>query len=363
MTVVTSEITADAATVVTLEVTGATVTSGPVLTRAEVLPARGMLVLQLVARLAGHGAVPLLATPPLAQALADLRAGANASFSLGAAVLLPFANRIRGARSDDGTTIRTRVDGHSVTLPANWGGRKSGAERYAMHGLALDRAVSRVRRTTSDTEDRVSAVLDAGDFGGHWLSSAVVSYDYSLRGDAFTLRVAVRNDGDDVLPMGIGWHPYFAFPSGARAQARLRIPARARVLVNDYDEVLPTGEIVPVTATPYDFTPRGGRALGQLYLDDCFVELERDASGAVVSEIVDPAAALGLRIVASSPRVRAIQVYAPPGEAYVALEPQFNLADPFGDEWPRGTDTGMVMLAPGEATEYEVRVEPFTPQL
>jgi galactose mutarotase-like enzyme len=334
----------------------------PALVRAEILPARGMLLLQLTAHLPERGDVPLLATPPRDEALATLHgADANASFSLGGAVLVPFANRIRGTLSGDGASIRAIVGTRTVTLPANWGGRAAGAARYAMHGLALDLPATHVERSTSAGEDRVTASIDAGDFGGHWPSRTRLIYDYALRSDAFILRVIASNTGDEVLPMGIGWHPYFALPSGDRAQARLHIPARARTLVNDYDEVLPTGEIAPVRGTPYDFTMRDGRALGDLYLDDCFVDLERDASDSVTSEIVDPEARLALRITAPSRDVRAIQVYAPPERAYVALEPQYNYADPFGAEWARDVNTGMVMLAPGEATTYEVRVEPFTP--
>ena len=160
--------------------------------------------------------------------------------------------------------------------------------------------------------------------------------------------------------MGIGWHPYFNFPSGRREQARLRIPARSRLPVNDYDEVLPTGEIVPVEGTIYDFSKPGGRALGDLYLDDCFVDLERSEEG-VVAEIVDPEASYGLRIVGTSPAIQAIQVYAPPDRSFVALEPQLNWADPFGSVWGAKADTGMVILQPGEEVVYGVRLELFSP--
>jgi galactose mutarotase-like enzyme len=181
-----------------------------------------------------------------------------------------------------------------------------------------------------------------------------------LRADSFTLRVTARNVGGEVLPMGIGWHPYFNVPSGRRQQARLHLPARSRTLVNDYDEVLPTGEVVPVAGTPYDFSAPGGRAAGDLYLDDCFVDLETSA-GEVAAEVTDPAASYGLRVVAASPPVRAIQVYAPPDKAFIVVEPQFNRADPFGPEWGEGAETGMALLEPGESVVYSARLELFTP--
>jgi galactose mutarotase-like enzyme len=56
--------------------------------------------------------------------------------------------------------------------------------------------------------------------------------------------------------------------------------------------------------------------------------------------------------------VRAVQVFAPPDKPFVAIEPQFNLANPYGGEWA-GRDTGMALLPPGGKAIYDVRVEPF----
>ena len=141
-------------------------------------------------------------------------------------------------------------------------------------------------------------------------------------------------------------------------QARLHLPAHRRVLVNE--DGLPTGQIVPVAGTLFDFTAPGGRPLGALPLDDCFVDLERTAHGEIVAELIDPAASYGLRIVAASPAIKAIQVYGPPDAPFLAVEPQLNWADPFGEQW--GTwgaeaDTGMALLDPGDSVAYSVRVE------
>jgi aldose 1-epimerase len=331
---------------------------------AEILPGRGMMLLQLRAHLPGFGDRDLLAAPPLAEALAQLDGetgsfAGNASFSFGGAFLIPYANRIRGEVSEDGLTIAAEILGRTVRLPANWGGRRPGAKRYAMHGLVLASRMDEIHRSTSGEEDRVVGTLHAGDFGGHWLSVTDLTFENVLRSDSFTVTITAKNAGAEILPMGIGWHPYFILPSGRREQARLRLPARRRTLVNDYDEVLPTGEIVEVAGTPYDFSPSGlpgGRPLGELALDDCFVDLDGS-----VAEVIDPLASYGLRITAASPAIRAFQVYAPPDQAFVAVEPQFNWADPFGARWGPDVDTGMVKLAPGESAVYAVRLELFVP--
>jgi aldose 1-epimerase len=337
----------------------------PVFLSAEVLPGRGMMTFQITAHLPGRGEIDLLHAPSLDEARKDFAAAkdfpGNPSFSFGGAILLPFANRIRGTLAPDGETIAAETPAGTVHLPANWGGRKPGAERYAMHGLVLASSMDDIRRESTAEEDRVTAVLHAGDFGGHWTSETEVTFEYALRSDALRWTVTAKNAGRGRLPMGIGWHPYFALPSRHREQARLHLPARERTLVNDYDEVLPTGEVVPVAGTPYDFTAPGGKPLGSLYLDDCFVGLERTREGEVVAEVVDPEASYGLRVVGASPHIQALQVYGPPDQGFIVLEPQFNRADPFGAEWGPGVETGMVILEPGESAVYAARLELFVP--
>jgi aldose 1-epimerase len=352
------------APVVTLERPEPSDPGKPSFLSAQILPGRGMMTLQIRAHLPGHGAVDLLTAPPPERARELLDGGPDdfagrRSYSLGGAILIPYANRIRGKLSPDGKTVEADVLGHQVRLPANAGGKRPGAEQYAMHGLVLDARIDDITRETTEEQDALRGSFHAGDFAGRWVSRTDLTFENVLRADSFTLTIAAKNVGGERLPMGIGWHPYFALPSGRREQARMHVPGIRRALVNDYDEVLPTGEVVPVAGTPYDFSLPGGRPLGDLYLDDCFVDLQRSPDGNVTCEIFDPRASYGLRIVATTPLVKAVQVFAPPDRQFITLEPQFNWADPFGAEWPPDVDTGMAILEPGESAVYSVRLELF----
>lgn len=332
---------------------------GPAFVAATVLPGRGMMLLQARLRLASGKMVDAIAAPTLDVAARQLNGGADdfagsKSFSFGGAILAPYANRIRGQPVAGAREIETLIAGHRVRLPRNWGGKARGAEQYAMHGLILADQVSWRR----DAADRVTGRLDAGDFGGRWPGRTALTFDWSLSLGALILKVTVENLGTEPLPMGVGWHPYFALPSGDRRQARLRVAAASRALANNYDEVLPTGRLEPVAGGAYDFTTLEGRALGSDYLDDCFTDLQREG-GLALAEIRDPAAGVGLTIVSPSPQVRAFQIYTPPDQGFIVVEPQFNLADPFGAEW-RGRDTGMVTVLPGACVVYEARVTAFS---
>jgi galactose mutarotase-like enzyme len=337
----------------------------PQILSVEMLPGRGMNVFQVRAYLPSRGEVSLLESPSLEEGARLMDGGAedayaSQSFKMGGAILAPFANRVRGRLLADQKTLETSVRGKAVRLVANWKGKNPGAEPHAMHGLILGKAMDRVELASGAEEARVTGTVDAGDFGGHWPSRTLFTIQAALRRHSFRLDVTARNTGSEDLPVGIGWHPYFRFPSGEREQARLHIPARERALVNNYDDVFPTGKVVPATDTPYDFSASQGAPLEKLFLDDCFVNLMRSSEGQAVADVIDPKAAYALRLRALSPEISAFQAYAPVDKAFVALEPQFNWGDPFSKVWD-GANTGMKVLKPGESVTYSVQLELYVP--
>jgi aldose 1-epimerase len=298
-------------------------------------PACGLSLTQAHADLPNRGPVELLCD----------------SLSFGGAVLLPFANRIRGRLRPDGQTIDVDVLGRRVQLLANWSGTRPNAEHCAMHGMLFNRPM----RIADIGPDYVVAVLDAGDFSGHWPSRTYVQIAATLSHTCLDLSVTVQNTGNEPLPIGIGWHPYFAIPSGDREHARLHIPATHRACVTNYDDVFPTGKIVETVGTPYDFTSADGRPLGTQYFDDMFVDLEKTSAGHTRVELRDPGSSYHMRLTATSRQVTAVQLYAPSDRAFAVIEPQFNWADPFGRVWAAEVNTGMVVLRPDADVTWAVQ--------
>jgi galactose mutarotase-like enzyme len=175
------------------------------------------------------------------------------------------------------------------------------------------------------------------------------------------MTVVSRNTGNEAEPVGIGWHPRFAILSGDREQATLRLPTAERAEVRDRRKGLPSGRLLPVTGTDYDFTAHDGAPLGSLNLNDSFVNLRQGFMEAgPVAELRDPASNYGLRLTVMSPNIKAMRVYAPTGAAFVSIDPQFNYDDPFGREWANGEDTGMVALQPGQSVQWKIRLEIFS---
>jgi galactose mutarotase-like enzyme len=334
---------------------------------ATVIPGRGMAVLQITAYVPGKGEVDVFSAPSLGDAkdLLDKNDDkfGNKIFTIGGAFLVPFANRIRGQASSDGKTISIKVGGQSVNLPANWSGKTPGAEKVAMHGLMLNSKFENIEQQNTTDASTVSGIFHAGNWDGHWPSSTDVTIRIALSNDSAEFAITAKNVGKDPLPVGIGWHPYFSIPSAERKQARLHLPASRVALMNNYDDVFPTGQVWPVSMNGgrYDFTARDGKPLDDIFLDDNFQDLTRGPDGSADATVVDPASKYGIRIRAESPQIKTMQVYSPLDKDFVAIEPQFNFPDPYGSEW-KNTNTGMVLLKPGESTTWRVRLELFTPE-
>jgi galactose mutarotase-like enzyme len=340
-------------------------TTRPEFTSITVAPGRGMEILQITANFPGKGNVDVLASPDLAGAKKMLDVDdddfGDLGYRLGAAFLAPYPNRIRGKLSADGKTLTTEWEGHTLTLPANNSGHLPTAERHAMHGLILKAKTDDVSVKKIKGGEEVSGVIHAGDFGGHWLSKTQLWITIRLADNAVDVIIEAGNAGSEAEPMALGWHPYFNLPSGDRTQARVQIPGTTVAEVDNYDNVFPTGKLLPASGTKFDMNYVSGTALGTNYYDDNWNHLDWGAGKAATVRVIDPAAHYGINIDGLSPEIKTIQMFAPPNKNFVAIEHQYNFADPFGKEWWNGMDTGMVTLKPGQRTKWHVRLRLFVP--
>ncbi|HTW80004.1 MAG TPA: aldose 1-epimerase [Terracidiphilus sp.] len=337
-------------------------TTTPEFTSVTLMPGRGMELLSITANFPGKGNVDVLYTHPadVAKKMLDQQdtSFGDLGYRLGAAFLFPYPNRIIGKLSPDGKTLTTSWNGREITLPANNSGPPPNGIKHAMHGLILKAKAEGIRVTDTPGGQQVTGIIHCGNFDGHWFGKTDLVITVTLTAGAVDATVVAHNVGSQDEPVAIGWHPYFNLPSGDRTQVRIHIPGSIRALVNDYGNVFPTGQLVPATGQ-YDLQAAGGVALDKNFYDDNWSHLTWK-NGAVTVKVIDPAAHYGVAIEGLSPEIKTIQMYAPPTQQFVAIEHQYNFADPFGKEW-KGMDTGMVTLKPGESTKWHVRLRVFVP--
>lgn len=164
------------------------------------------------------------------------------------AVLVPWPNRLRdGQYTFDGTD-------HQVPLTEP-------ARHTALHGLAVWERWSVVEREPH----RVTLTLDLVPTPGYPfpLHSAIT---YELTDEGLAVTLTTRNLGLRDAPYGAGFHPWLSPGAGRLDAAVLSLDADSWVPTDD--RLLPTGR-VPV---PEELDFRAGRPLGDLALDDAFVD-------------------------------------------------------------------------------------------
>src|SRR4051812_31387660 len=173
-------------------------------------------------------------------------------------LLLPWPNRIQ-----DGSY---ELDGRRHQLPPNEVEREN-----AIHGLVRWSSWAVAERAP----DRVVLEHVLYPQPGYPFMLELRA-EYALSADGLTVAVSATNLGSGVAPYGAGAHPYLAVGSGRVDEASLLVPAQT-VLQSD-ERGIPSGS-ASVEGTPLDF--REQRRIGDVRLDHCFTDLDRDGDGLV----------------------------------------------------------------------------------
>jgi galactose mutarotase-like enzyme len=237
--------------------------------------------------------------------------------------------------------------------PAHPGGTSS------TMGLMLDRAADNISTDTIPDGQAATAVYHAGSFSGSWPSMMEITVRAELAERTLDLTVTVQNSGQVPTPAGVGWHPVFAL-AGDRPDVRIVIPSITRVDV-DRRTNLPSGKTASTGGTTVDLIRARGTRLDDVSFNDTYTNLQSGLLGdGPIAEIRDPAAGYGLRLVPLTASIKFLRVVAPAGERWISIEPDTNVDDPFGREWPNPDDTGIVSLQPGESLQWHVRLEIFS---
>lgn len=240
--------------------------------------------------------------------------------------LLPFPNRVRDGRYAFGGSTH-QLD---ISRPQ---------EGHAIHGLFWNRPF-RVTAEVSGPNGahvRLEAV-SRGDIPGYPFRFRV-AITYSLDNHGFNSMLEVRNTGQEALPFGDGWHPYFSW-NGSVNDLELRLPDVAELSVDE--RRIPTGETRPFREFK-DFTPLGDR-----HFDTGFL-LTGPAPGRAVTRVFDPVTETELHLWQETGpgKYNYLQVYTPADRSGLALEPMTCAADAFNN------GMGLMVLQPGETASAQ----------
>jgi aldose 1-epimerase len=253
--------------------------------------------------------------PAAPAALAQTDAG-----ELGCFPLVPYSNRVRQGRF--------RFAGRQIQLAVD-----PATDPHFQHGHGCRNPWSMV------DQSEAGIVLSYTHAADDWPWRYTARQSIRLAGGALHLGLDLTNQADAVMPLGLGFHPYFPRAPGTRLNAAVN-----GMWAID-QEVLPTTLGPP----PAQADPNTGLDLDRVELDNVFTGWRRRA------EIVWPSASLSIE--AEAP-LDFLVVYVPAGETYFCAEPVSNATDAFNLAAAGRTDTGMLALAPGETARAAMRIVP-----
>lgn len=239
--------------------------------------------------------------------------------------MLPYSNRIRSGLFT--------FAGQSHQL--------ENADSHAIHGALRELPWQIIEQS----EQHIAAIYDSrgnGKINWPWPISAQVSY--TVDANWLTSTMSLTNHGDQTMPAGMGWHPYFS-RTVAGASPVLNVPVTGMYQDTDGD-CLPIGEPKPLHPD-IDFNQAKALAPDQR-IDHCLAGF---ASPAILSW---PDAGIELHVHASDNCQHLVLFN--PDKPYFAVEPVTNANDGFNLQ-AQGIDAGVVELIPGETLHAEMRLE------
>jgi aldose 1-epimerase len=222
----------------------------------------------------------------------------------GVPLLAPWANRI------ESDTYRIGVGTHQID--PSLGNIRRDVNGRPIHGLLLFVPWEVISLEGTDSEASLVCRFNLAsrpDFLSQFPIAHRYEMKHTLTAGRLTIGLKVTNDSTEVLPLALGFHPYFTLGSAVRQRVTVRLPAAYRLELTD--QMLPTGKTT-------DWNGDTEFALEDLSFDDGFVGLKRGADRTAVFE-----AGIGenrLRV-GFGPRYEVGVVYAPPTKQFLCFEP------------------------------------------
>jgi aldose 1-epimerase len=230
--------------------------------------------------------------------------------------LFPFSGRI-----SDG---KFAWNGREITLAPNFL-----PEAHVIHGQAWHAPWT----IAEHSADHAQLVFDYTP--GDWPWAYRAEQDFVLRDNGLDVTLRLTNQGNEIMPAGFGWHPYFP-----RMDARVRVPID-RVWMSDEGMIPDRLDAPPASADLTDW-----RVVDELDLDNAFTVSDR------ISCIEWPSRCLRVEMV-SDPLLGHMVVYTPAGQDFFCVEPVSHAPDAVNSEHP--TDlTGLRSLAPGQSLSARI---------
>jgi aldose 1-epimerase len=247
--------------------------------------------------------------------LRPMAAGSTNPLDAACFPMVPWCNRIAGARFRWGNGL--------VFLSRNFL-----PEPHAIHGHGWQSAWTVIEQIT----DRCVMVHRHDGAAPGWPWPYEAHQEIVLDGNGCTITLSLTNQSAQMMPAGLGLHPYL------RRRPESRVAFAARALAEVGADLIPTGQSL-APGKFGDFAAQLGAALPDALIDHCFTGWDG------VAMVRDDCGAITLNAKGASH----LHLYAPTDPAILCLEPASDLPD--------AANTGAMRLCvPGETVSLTLRI-------
>ncbi|MFD1615453.1 aldose 1-epimerase [Gelatiniphilus marinus] len=248
--------------------------------------------------------------------IADLKPLVYAN-TYASAILFPFANRVK-----DGVYVFNKTQYHlHVNNPA---------ENNALHGLVYNKTFNIIEQKANENSVSVKLEFQESQFCKGFPFTYNMQLEYVFTKKAMHLKVLVKNTGTQTFPFTLGWHPYFLTEN--LQASNLEFSSHKKLILGERNiaEGIETIEAVKT------FTIEDKK------LDDCWV-LDNNAVA-----FNTPTYKF---IMESSEENNFLQLYIPPKENTIAIEPTTGVSNSFNNQ------IGLKQLKPNASYQIEWRLK------
>lgn len=235
-------------------------------------------------------------------------------------VLFPFPNRLRDGKYS--------FEGKEYQFPIN-----EKHNNNNLHGFLKEyMPEAEIKGAESNQPGLVSRYVYDGSRSYYPFPAEVIAEYTFLSSAELEVTFTINNTGKTSMPVGTGWHPYYAI--GDRIDdLSMQFPPSNRVLIDE--RMIPTGE------TPRYEKFDSWKKIADTKLDDCFIPLKGGVEEVAVKLWSEQAGA-GIEIWQDK-HFGFVQVYTPPDRKSIAVEPMSCNINAFQSR------DGLSVLAPGES--------------
>lgn len=227
-------------------------------------------------------------------------------------ILFPFANRIK-----DGTYTFNNQD-YQFEINQN-------EENNALHGLVYNKLFDIEETEVSEKEASVILKFSEKKTSPGFPYTYQITLKYTLSSNGLSLTFSVKNTSSETFPFTTGWHPYFVCDN--LEESILQFNSTKKLIIGDRNIGTGIESIEPIE----------NFKIGNQQLDDCWVL----NSGNI--NFKTPSYELKM---SSDGDNNFLQVYTPPFENIIAIEPTTGVSDSFNNK------IGLQTLDPN--TEYRI---------